>query len=350
MSQSERRRLGNAGFDVSAACLGSVSFGRRNRREEAHALLTFAFDHGIDFWDTAEIYPSPPTAETYGRSEEIIGDWLRLNGKRDQIILATKVNGCAAGLYPWVREGNARLDRSNIIRSVDDSLKRLGTEYIDLYQTHWPDRDACRYGQRTTIVPPIDVETSLYETLEVMAELVKSGKVRHVGVSNETPWGVMQHISIAERMGYPRIVSVQNGYNLLNRLLEDGLAEVCERESIGLLAYSPLAAGALTGKYLNGTVPEGSRRSVDWRKPRYESERAKPALRAYIDIAHRYGLDPACMAISWVNQQPFVSSTLISGTNIDQLTIAINAFSIRLSDETLAEIEVVHASNPNPSP
>lgn len=345
------RPLGRTGLRVSAVCLGTMTFGRQNTEAEGHAQMDLAFDRGVTFWDTAEMYAVPPTADTYGRTEEIIGTWLKARGRRDRVVIATKAIGNAAGGFGWVRGGGAKLDRANLVRAVDDSLRRLGTDYIDLFQTHWPDRPTSRFGARVIAPPSAETDnTPIAETLSVLDDLVKAGKIRHVGVSNETPWGVMAHLAEAERRGLPRIAGIQNAYNLLNRTFEDGLAEVAMREDVGLLAYSPLGGGTLTGKYLDGAVPPGSRRSIDPRKSRYATPRADGAVRRYLDIARRHGLDPAQMAVAWVHRQPFVTAAIIGATSLEQLRHALDAVAITLTPELLAEIDAAHAADPNPCP
>ena len=347
----ELRRLGRTDLHVSAVCLGTMTWGFQNSEAEGHAQMDLAFDRGVTFWDTAEMYAVPPTAETYGRTEAIIGSWFRSRGNRDRVVLATKAIGNAAGAFGWVRGGGARLDRANLVRAVEDSLRRLGTGHIDLFQTHWPDRPTARFGARVIPVPAAETDgTPIHETLAVLGDLVAQGKIRHIGVSNETPWGVMAHLLAAERLGLPRIVSIQNAYNLLNRTFEDGLAEVALREDVGLLAYSPLGGGTLTGKYLGGARPPGSRRTIDPRPSRYDKPRAEPAVRAYVDIARRHGLDPAALALAWVHRRPFVTATIIGATGLDQLRADLDAFDTDLPDAVLTEIDDVHAANPNPCP
>lgn len=346
----ETRRLGRTDLRVSLACLGTMTWGTQNTEAEGHAQMDLAIDRGVTFWDTAEMYPVPPSAATYGRTEEIVGSWLRSRGRRDRIVLATKALGFVGDAFDWVRGGDARLNRRHLVQAVEDSLRRLGTDYIDLYQTHWPDRPTNRFGQNMSSRPETGMETPIAETLSVLGDLVKAGKIRHVGVSNETPWGVMSHLAAAERLGLPRIVSIQNAYSLLNRTFEDGLAEVARREDVGLLAYSPLGGGTLTGKYLGGALPPGSRRAIDPRRSRYVTPRAEAATAAYVEIARRHGMDPAQMALAWVRRQPFLTAAIVGATSVDQLRTDLDAFEIDLPPGLLAEIEAVHAVNPNPCP
>ncbi|WP_454020342.1 NADP(H)-dependent aldo-keto reductase [Azospirillum sp. Marseille-Q6669] len=344
------RPLGRTGLSVSAIGLGTMTWGRQNSEAEGHAQMDYALGEGVNFWDTAEMYAIPPTADTYGRTEEVIGTWFKANGKRDQVILASKVVGATDGGFAWVRNGEAKLDRANIFAAVEASLRRLQTDYIDLYQLHWPDRSTNRFGARNYVHRPEKDGTPIEETLAALDELVTSGKVRHIGVSNESPWGVMQFLKLAEDKGLPRIASIQNAYNLLNRTFEQGLAEVSLREDVGLLAYSPLAAGTLTGKYLDGAVPAGTRRALDHRKSRYATVNADAATREYLDVARRHGLSPTQMAIAFTLQQPFVASSLIGATTMEDLKSNIAAVDVTLSDEVMKDIEAVNARYPDPCP
>jgi aryl-alcohol dehydrogenase-like predicted oxidoreductase len=343
------RRLGHTDLLVSPICLGTMTWGRQNTEAEAHAQMDYAVDHGVNFFDTAEMYAIPPTAETYGKTESYIGSWLQNRGVRDRIVLATKAVG-PGSRFAHVRDGDPRLDRRNLVQAVEDSLRRLRTDYIDLYQLHWPDRSTNTFGQLDYRHDPDERMVPPLETLEVLGDLVRQGKLRHVGVSNETPWGLMTFLRLAETHGLPRMASIQNPYSLLNRSFEVGLAECAMRESCGLLAYSPLAAGTLTGKYLGGGVPAGTRRAIDPRPSRYDSPRGEAATRAYIDIARRHGLDPAQMAIAYVLSRPFVTAAIIGATSMDHLRIDMAAQSVVLDDAALSEIEAVHAENPNPCP
>ncbi|WP_207484801.1 NADP(H)-dependent aldo-keto reductase [Arenibaculum pallidiluteum] len=344
------RRLGRTDLAVTEICLGTMTWGRQNTEAEGHAQMDYALERGVTFWDTAEMYAIPPTAETFGRTEEIIGSWLASRGGRDRIVLASKAVGRSPGGFGWVRDGQPRLDRANLVRAVEDSLRRLRTDYIDLYQLHWPDRSTNRFGARGFALGDDEGATPIAETLEALAGLVRAGKIRHVGLSNESAWGVMTYLRAAELHGYSRIVSIQNAYSLLNRTFEGDLAEVAIREQVGLLAYSPLAAGTLTGKYLDGRMPEGTRRAIDHRKSRYARVNADAATRRYLEIARRHGLDPAQMAIAFVLSQPFVTAAIIGATTMDHLKTNIAAGELRLSAEVLAEIEEAHEAIPDPCP
>jgi len=345
----QHRRLGQTDIQVSVLCLGTMTFGEQNTQAQAHAQLDRAVAAGIDFIDTAEMYPVPPRAETQGLTEQYIGTWLARHGGRDRLILATKVAGPADWLS-YLRGGAVRLDRANIKAAVDASLRRLQTDYIDLYQLHWPDRQTNFFGKLGYEAPIQDTSVPLFETLEVLGDLVAAGKVRHIGVSNETPWGVMRLIELAERQGLPRIVSIQNPYNLLNRTFEIGLAEVALREQCGLLAYSPLGFGVLSGKYRNGTRPAGARLTLFTRFTRYSNPQTDRAAAEYVALARRHGLDPAQMALAWVTSRPFVTATLLGATTLDQLETNLASIGLTLSAEVIAEIEAIHTRQPSPSP
>jgi len=345
----EYRKLGHADIDVSVICLGTMTWGEQNSEAEAHQQLDIAMDSGINFIDTAEMYPVPPNAETYGLTEQYIGTWLNKRGDRDKIVLASKVVSRSDGLS-YIRDGNTCLDRKNIETAVDASLKRLQTDYIDLYQLHWPDRNTNYFGKLGFEQTPDENPISIEVTLKAMDDLIKSGKVRHFGLSNETPWGAMSFINLAEQKPLPLAVSIQNPYSLLNRTYEIGMAEISHRENIGLLAYSPLGFGALSGKYLSNARPENARLTKYEYFTRYSSGNAIRAIEAYVDIAKRHGLDPAQMALAYVNNKPFLTSTIIGATNAEQLKTNIASADITLSEEVLQQIEAVHEAIPNPSP
>ncbi len=346
------RKLGHTDIEVSLIGLGTMTWGEQNTEAQAHEQLDFALDHGVNLVDTAEMYPVPPRAETQGRTEAYIGSWLAKTGKRHEIVLATKVAGPTSDPKRpgHIRGGKTRLDRSNITQAVDESLKRLQTDYIDLYQLHWPDRTTTFFGR--PLYPWKDDEQSvpIEETLDVLQGLVKAGKIRYVGVSNETPWGVAQFLKLSETRGLPRIVSIQNPYNLLNRSYETGLSEFTHREGVGLLAYSPLAMGVLTGKYLNGARPEGARLTLFTRFDRYSKPQVEKAAAEYIGLARQHGLSPATMALAFVNQQPFVTSNLIGATTLELLKENIESVDVTLSEDLLKSIRDVHLRYPNPAP
>jgi len=346
----EYRRLGTTDIDVSTICLGTMTWGEQNSEQEAHAQLDRALELGINFVDTAEIYPVPPRAETYGRTETFIGSWLASRpGARQKIVLATKVAG-ANNMLPHVR-GGARLDRRQITEAIEGSLRRLRTDHVDLYQTHSPDRGVAIFGRPAPPPDPAKDGVAIEETLDVLADLVKAGKVRHVGISNETPYGVMRHLRHAEKSGAPRVQSIQNVYNLLNRTFEVALAEVALRANVKLLPYSPLGMGVLSGKYLDGAWPPGARITLFRdRYKRYLNPRGIAATGAYVKLAREHGLDPAQMALAFAASRPFVLSVIIGATSLDQLEQDTKAATLKLSPETLAAIEAIHAESPNPCP
>lgn len=344
----QTRQLGHTGIDVSRLCLGTMTFGEQNSEAEAHEQLDRAVSFGINFIDTAEMYPVPPMAETQGRTEAYIGSWLKKRGVRDDVIIASKVAGPG---MEHIRDGS-RLSREHIHQAVDASLKRLNSDYIDLYQLHWPERSSNFFGRLgySHAENESDSVVALEESLGALKELVEAGKIRAVGLSNETPWGVMHALRLSDTMDLPRVASVQNPYNLLNRSFEVGLAEIAHREDVGLLAYSPLAFGVLSGKYLDGARPEGARLTLYERFQRYTSAQGAAATRAYVEIARRYELDPAQMALAFVNSRPFLTSNIIGATCMDQLESNLASESLRLSGEMLDEIEAVHSQFTNPCP
>jgi len=343
-------RLGRTELEVSRICLGTMTWGSRNSAAEGHAQMDYAVDRGVNFFDTAEMYAVPPTAETYGTTESIIGTWFRKTGKRADIVLATKIVGPNPAM-DWARGGKTRLDRANVAAAVDASLKRLQTDYIDLYQTHWPNRGVNIFGRLGYRHDPEESFLDPAETLDAMAEQVKAGKVRYFGLSNETPWGVMRHVAAAgEDAGRPRVISIQNPYSLLNRTFEVGLAEIAMREQVGLLAYSPMAGGTLSGKYLGGVMPEGSRRALDTRTSRYDNPQAEAATGRYVAIAREAGLDPGQMALAYVNTREFVTANIIGATSMEQLATDIASIDLDLPDAVVDSIEAVHADHPNPGP
>jgi aryl-alcohol dehydrogenase-like predicted oxidoreductase len=347
----EFRKLGSTDLKVSLICMGTMTFGEQNTAEEAHEQLDYAVTQGVNFIDTAELYAIPPRAETYGRTEDIVGDWLQKSGRRKEIVLATKVVG-PAGNMPWIRGGNARLEKAQIYAAAEASLKRLKTDYIDLYQVHWPQRPVNSFGKLGYDQFKVSGRESegILETLDTLAGLVKAGKVRHLGLSNETCWGVTVYLRHHENNSLPRVASIQNAYNLLNRAFEVGLAEIALQEDVGLLAYAPLGAGTLSGKYLNGQVPKGSRWDIDPRVSRYKKPRLDEAVGAYMAVAEKHGLAVTQMAIAFVNRQPFVTSTIIGATRMEQLKSNIAAADVKLSPEAVADINAVHASISNPCP
>ncbi|MEK9554568.1 MAG: NADP(H)-dependent aldo-keto reductase [Gammaproteobacteria bacterium] len=345
----DKRPLGKTGIDVTSICLGTMTWGEQNTEAEAHEQLSYACDErGINFIDTAELYPVPPKADTQGRTEQYIGSWLNQRGRRDDLVIATK----ACGPGEWVNyfRGGPRHTKAHLDAAIDASLARLQTDYVDLYQLHWPDRPTNFFGQLGyTHVDGAD-ETPIDEILTALESLVVSGKVRAIGLSNETPWGVMTFLEIARREGLPVVASIQNPYSLLNRTFEIGLSEIAHRESVGLLAYSPLAFGVLSGKYLGGKRPEGARLTLFDRFSRYSNPEATRATEAYAALAAEHGLSLTAMALAYVTSRPFVTSNIIGATSMAQLKENIDTHDLKLSDAVLDGIEAIHVSQPNPSP
>ena len=342
--------LGNTDLSVSRICLGTMTFGEQNTQAEGHQQLDYAVSQGINFIDTAELYAIPPCAETYGATEEIIGHWLQKRGRRDDIILASKMAGPGADWVSHIRGGKTRFDKKTIEAAVDASLKRLKTDYIDLYQLHWPERNTNYFG-RLGYQQAADEQklTPLIDTLRGLKKQVQAGKIRHIGLSNETPWGMMQFITLAKAMDLPLVVSVQNPYSLLNRTYEIGCAEISHREQVGLLAYSPLGFGVLTGKYLD-QQPENARLTRWPNYSRYSNPQAIEATRRYVELARRFQLDPAQMALAFVNSRPFLTANIIGATSMEQLRNNIASEKLILTEEILSEIELIHQSIPNPAP
>ena len=340
-------QLGRTDIKVSEICLGTMTFGEQNTAEDGFAQLDYALDHGVNFIDTAEMYSVPPKPETYGATETIIGDWLAARSNRDKFILASKVVGPG---FDHIRDGNTAHTRANVTAAVEASLKRLKTDYIDLYQIHWPDRATNYFGKLGYVHDDEASYTPQLETLETLNDMVKQGKIRAIGLSNETAWGAMHYLSLAEKHGLPRMASIQNPYNLLNRSYEVGLAEVSMREDCGLLAYSPLGFGALSGKYLDGAQPQGARLTLFPEYSRYTKPAGIAATQRYVQIARDHGLDPVSMALAFVNEQPFVTSNIIGATTMEQLKTNIASIDIVLNDDIRGALNEVHVEISNPSP
>ena len=344
------RNLGNTDTQVSVICLGTMTWGEQNTRDEAFEQMDYALDNGVNFFDTAELYAIPPKAETYGSTEAIIGEWFKTRGKRDKVILASKIAGPGSDWIPHIRGGNTAFNRQYIQSALDGSLKRLQTDYIDLYQLHWPERSTNFFGQLGFVPEDESQLTPFIETLEALEYQVKAGKIRHIGLSNETPWGVMRFLQLAEQYHLPRVVSIQNPYNLLNRSYEVGLAEISWREKAGLLSYSPLGFGTLSGKYLNNQKPEKSRLALFPQYTRYNSPNAISATLRYVALAQKHGLNAAQMALAYINSRPFLTSTIIGATTMAQLKTNINSIHLNLPESVVQGIETIHLMYPNPSP
>ena len=342
-------RIPHSTLEVSQLGLGTMTFGEQNSEADAHAQLDLAVSCGINLIDTAEMYPVPPRPETQGLTESYIGSWLKARGNRDKLVLATKVAGPSRGSDAGIRPAQV-LDRKNIRVALEASLKRLNTDYIDLYQVHWPQRQTNCFGKLGYQYSEASVPVTLLETLEALSEQVRAGKIRYIGVSNETPWGVMRYLQLAEKHQLPRIVSIQNPYSLLNRSFEVGLAEISQHEGLELLAYSSLAFGTLSGKYLNGARPAGARNTLFSRFTRYSGEQSQQAVAEYVELARSHGIDPAQMALAFVRQQPFVASTLLGATTLAQLQSNIDSYQLTLSSELLEQLEAIHRRYTYPAP
>ncbi|MGH8559514.1 MAG: NADP(H)-dependent aldo-keto reductase [Methylococcales bacterium] len=340
--------LGKTGLKVSELCLGTMTFGQQNSESEGFEQLDRALAAGINFIDTAEMYPVPPSSQSYGNTEAIIGNWLTKSGRRQDVVLASKVIGKGDWL-PYIRGGKSRPDRNNILLALEGSLRRLKTDYIDLYQIHWPARETNYFGKLGFTPVKEDSPLSIESTLCALTEVVANGKVRFTGVSNETPWGVMQYLHCSKRSDLPRIVSIQNPYNLLNRSFEVGLAEIAHREKVGLLAYSPLAFGTLSGKYLNG-YPANARLTLYPDYNRYTNPAGIAATKAYVELARSLGLAPAQMALAYINSRPFLTSNIIGATTLSQLDENIDSANLDLDDEIIRKIETIHQRMSNPCP
>ena len=343
------RPLGRTGIEVSQICLGTMTWGVQNSEAEGHAQMDYALTRGINFFDTAEMYAVPPSAQTYGKTEEIIGSWFAARKSRDRVVLATKIVGSG---IPWIRGGDAIIDRKNILAAVEGSLRRLRTDYIDLYQLHWANRESYHFSDYWVYDPAkIDRRETLdnfAEVLETLGDLVRAGKIRHAGLSNESAWGAMQYLYLAEKRGWLRMASIQNEYSLLYRTFEPELAEVAMMENIGLLAWSPLATGMLSGKYQNGKRPKGSRWSLREERRHRDTAAAHEAVNAYIRVAEKHGLDPCQMALAFVNSRPFVTATIIGATNMEQLKANIDSADLSLNRDVLDDIDAVRRQFPHP--
>jgi aryl-alcohol dehydrogenase-like predicted oxidoreductase len=341
------KKLGNTDLDVSTICLGTMTWGEQNTQEEAFEQMNYSLENGVNFWDTAELYAVPPKKETYGHTEEIIGNWFEKTKKRDQVILASKVAGPSRN---YLRNGENSFTGPNLESALENSLKRLKTDYIDLYQLHWPERNVNNFGRLSYT----HEENNWNQFEDVLGELNKyidKGKIRYVGLSNETPWGVMNYLKVSKEKNLPRMMSIQNPYSLLNRSYEIGLSEVSIREEIGCLAYSPLASGYLTGKYRNNNFPKGSRMERDfdfW--TRYRKPNTEKAIEVYYEISEKYGLDMTQMSLKFCEIQDFMTSVIIGATTMEQLKTNVESVNINLSDDVIKEINNVQTIYPNPCP
>jgi len=343
------KKLGNTNLDVSLICLGTMTWGEQNTQEEGFEQMDYAIEKGINFFDTAELYAIPPKEKTYGKTEEIIGNWFRLRKNRDKVILASKIAG--PGLK-WIRGGGSQYSPKSIEEALHNSLKRLKTDYIDLYQLHWPERNTNYFGDLDYEHNKEEKNWNSFESiLKTLKKFIDQGKIRYIGISNETPWGFSKFLEIAKEQKLPRIVSVQNPYNLVNRAYEIGMSEISMREKAGLLAYSPLAAGYLTGKYRNNQMPKNSRMDLFYDNyPRYHNERTYEAVDEYFNIAEKKKISLTQLSQAFVNSRDFVTSNIIGATTMEQLKENIDSISISLDQETMDEINLIHQKIPNPAP
>ncbi|MDB4751765.1 NADP(H)-dependent aldo-keto reductase [Flavobacteriaceae bacterium] len=333
---------------VSKICLGTMTFGNQNTEQEGFDQMDLSLDQGVNFFDTAELYPVPANATTQGETERIMGNWFQKTGNRSKVVLATKAAG--PGSYTAHIRDNMSFDKRNITEALDNSLKRLKTDYIDLYQLHWPERMTNFFGQRGYVHNPKDTWTDNFEeALEALDDLIKAGKIRHIGISNESPWGLMRYLELSKK-GLPKAITIQNPYSLLTRVFEIGNSEMCMREEIGLLAYSPLGFGRLTGKYRGGHNLDKARLTVFPNMARYNSDQSIEATEHYYQIAKNHGISLTQMALAFVNQQPFLTSNIIGATNLEQLQENIGSIDLTLSKEIMKEIEAVHNKIPIPAP
>lgn len=346
------RKLGKTDIDVSLIGLGTMTFGEQNTEAQAHEQLDYAYAQGVTLVDVAEMYPVPPKPETYGASERFVGSWLKKTGLRSKVVLATKIAGPSrqAGRPSHIRGTANQFDKPNLVEAVNGSLQRLGTDYIDLYQLHWPDRSTTTFGRTSYPYEDEPFTVPIEETLLALTDLVKDGKIRHIGLSNETPWGVSKFLAASRELGLERIASIQNPYNLLNRTFEVGLSEFSHRDAVGLLAYSPLAFGWLSGKYEGGDRPAGARITLFERFTRYSRPQAVAATSAYVSLARSHGMSPATLALAFVNRQPFLTSNLVGATTLEQLKENIASVNTTLSDDVVKAIDAIHEQYPNPAP
>ena len=342
------KKLGTTDLDVSLICLGTMTWGTQNTEKDAFEQMDYSIDKGINFFDTAELYSVPPNSDSYGKTEAIIGNWFEKRKNREKIILATKVAGPGCN---WIRGGRNNFNEKTIGEAINGSLKRLKTDYIDLYQLHWPERSTNFFGKRDYTLDIEEGEWNSFESvLKALEKFIKSGKIRYIGMSNETPYGLSKYIELAKNKNLPRMMSVQNPYNLVNRTYEIGMSEISIREKCGLLVYYPLATGALSGKYRKGQMPKNSRQALFKGWERHLNPLAMKAYEEYYKLAKEYDMTMAQLAQAFVNTRPFVTSNIIGATTMDQLKENIDSVNIELSDEIMEKINMIHNNNPNPSP
>ncbi len=342
------KKLGTTDLDVSLICLGTMTWGTQNSEKDAFEQMDYSIENGINFFDTAELYSVPPNSESYGKTETMIGNWFEKRKNRKKIVLATKVAGPGCN---WIRGGRNNFDEKTIGEAIDGSLKRLKTDYIDLYQLHWPERSTNYFGRRDYTLDSEEGDWNSFESvLKALEKFIKSGKIRYIGMSNETPYGLSKYIELSKNKNLPRMMSVQNPYNLVNRTYEIGMSEISIREKCGLLVYYPLATGALSGKYRNGQMPKNSRQALFKGWERHLNPLAMRAYEEYYKLAKEYDMTMAKLAQAFVNSRPFVTSNIIGATTMEQLKENIDSVNIELSDEIMEKINVIHNNNPNPSP
>mgnify|MGYP001158891485 FL=1 len=342
------KKLGNTDLDVSLICLGTMTWGTQNTENDAFEQMDYSVSQGVNFFDTAEIYSVPPTSDSYGKTEVMIGNWFEKRKNRDKIILASKVAGPGCD---WIRGGGNNFDEKKIGEAIDGSLKRLKTDYIDLYQLHWPERSTNFFGRRDYSYNNKEGEWNSFENiLDALGKYIKSGKIRYIGMSNETPYGLSRYLEISKNKGAPRMMSVQNPYSLVNRTYEIGMSEISIRQKCGLLVYYPLAAGALSGKYRNGEMPKNSRMALFKGWERHLNPLAMRAYDEYYKLAKDFNLTMVQLAQSFVNSRPFVTSNIIGATTMEQLKENIDSVNIDFTDEMMERVDKIHNENPNPSP
>ena len=342
------RKLGTTNVDVSVICLGTMTWGEQNTQKEAFEQMDYASEMGVNFFDTAELYPVPPGAKTYGRTEQMIGNWFKEKKNREKIVLATKVAGPRCN---WIRGGENNFNEKNISAAIEGSLKRLKTDYIDLYQLHWPERAANNFGQIGYIHKDKEGKWNDFESiLKILEKFIKSGKIKYVGVSNETPYGLSKYLEISKNKNLPRMMSIQNPYSLVNRTYEIGLSEISIRDKCGLLAYYPLATGYLSGKYRNNQKPKNSRQALFKGWERFGNSRAVRSYDKYYDLAKEFKMSATQLALAFVNSREFVTSNIIGATSLSQLKENISSIDIDLNDEIIEKINLINSENPNPAP
>ena len=342
------KKLGNTDLDVSSICLGTMTWGTQNSEKDAFEQMDYSLDQGVNFFDTAELYSIPPTADSYGKTEVMIGNWFEKKKNRDKIILASKIAG--PGL-DWIRGGKNSFNEKGIGEAIEGSLKRLKTDYIDLYQLHWPERSTNTFGRREYTINKNEKEWNDFESvLNALDKFIKSGKIRYIGMSNETPYGLSKYLEISKNKNLPRMMSVQNPYSLVNRTYEIGMSEISIREKCGLLVYYPLASGALSGKYRKGQMPKNARMTLFKGWERMINPLAMKAYDEYYKLAKENNITMVQLAQAFVNSRPFVTSNIIGATTMEQLKENIESMNIKLTEDTLEKINIIHNNNPNPAP